>query len=111
MMAICYDNDASHLPANEGAVPIERVYCLRLSEFDPAQWERLQRLYESLPGWAGTGQHGCPCWFGTTEHPPFLMASVEPSGLQVTGSLPSADWSQWHNAFLDGLPGLPLFEV
>jgi hypothetical protein len=110
-MAIYYDNDASHLPAAGSAVPVERVYCLRFNEFVPEHWENLQRIYESLPGWAGIGEHGCPCWFGGSESPPFLVASVEPSGLQVTGSLPVDDWSNWHEAFLATLKELPTFEV
>ena len=110
-MTLYYDNDASYLPASSDAVPVERVYCLRFHEFSSTQWEQLQSLYESLPGWAGVGEHGCPCWFGTAEQPPFLVASVEPSGLQISGSLPSHDWRKWHEAFMAGLSGFPSFEV
>ena len=110
-MAIYYDNDASPLPVASNAVPVERVYCLRFHEFSSKQWEQLQSLYESLAGWAGVGEHGCPCWFGIGEHPPFLLASVEPSGLQVSGSLAPNDWSKWHEAFMACLRDLPTFEV
>ena len=110
-MGIYYDNDAYHLPASSGAAPVERVYCLRFHEFSSEQWERLQSIYESLPGWAGVGEHGCPCWFGTAELPPFLVASVEPAGLQVSGSLNPDDWRQWHEAFVARLPDFPIFEV
>lgn len=110
-MAIFYDNDASYLPTSPTAAPVERVYCLRFNEFKPEHWERLQRIYESLPGWAGVGEHGCPCWFGSSSSPPFLVASVEPSGLQVSGSLPERDWSRWHDVFLASLAALPTFEV
>ena len=110
-MSLYYDNDALHLPAGGGSVPIERVYCLRFSEFGQSEWNRLQALYESLPGWSGIGEHGCPCWFGATESPPFLLASVELSGLQVTGSLPPTEWVKWNETFVRALPGLPIFEV
>ena len=41
-----------------------------------------------------------PWWFGDDEDfPPFLRASVEPTGLQVSGILPEADWLAWDERF------------
>jgi hypothetical protein len=110
-MALYHDNDASYLKAPDGYVAVERVYALRLSEFSESDLKHLQETYEGLPGWAGTGSHGCSCWFGCEEVAPYLIASVEPSGLQVSGVLRPQDWHSWHEALVTRLPQLPVFEV
>jgi hypothetical protein len=110
-MALYYDNDTTSRPESGESVPVERVYCLRLNDFEAKQWEQLMRIYESLPGWVGVGEHGCPAWFSKSEQPPFLLASVEPSGLLVTGSLTPHAWQAWHEAFAPVLSRLPNFEV
>ena len=110
-MALYYDNDASHLTASEGYVAVERVYALRFSEFSEDDWKSLQGVYEGLPGWAGTGSHGCSCWFGREQAAPYLVASVEPSGLQVFGALRPQDWHSWHEALVTKLSQFPVFEV
>ena len=47
-------------------------------------------------------------WFGDDEDvPPFLWASVEPTGLQVHGVLPEADWCAWDERFRTEAAGLP----
>jgi hypothetical protein len=41
-----------------------------------------------------------PWWFGDDEDsPPFLRASVQPTGLRVSGILPEADWLAWDERF------------
>jgi hypothetical protein len=110
-MALHYDNDTSYLNTPVGYVAVERVYALRFSEFNESDWKRLQETYEGLSGWAGTGSHGCSCWFGREEAAPYLLASVEPSGLQVSGVLRSQDWSSWHEALSTRLSQFPVFEV
>lgn len=110
-MALYYDNDASTPTAAHGQFAVERVYAMRFSEFSEQDWKRLQETYESLPGWAGTGSHGCPCWFGSGEAAPYLLASVEPSGLLVSGVLSAQDWVRWHEALFPKLLQFPIFEV
>jgi hypothetical protein len=110
-MALHYDNDASYLNAPVGYVAVERVYALRFSEFNESDWKRLQETYEGLPGWAGTGSHGCSCWFSSEEVAPYLVASVEPSGLQVSGVLRPQEWYSWHEALSAKLSQFPVFEV
>lgn len=110
-MVLYYDNDISGRLVNGTAMPVERVYCLRLNDFEPEDWEILQRAYENLPGWAGVGEHGCSCWFGTSESAPFLVASVEPSGPIVTGILDEQVWNEWHKTFEPVLSQLPNFEA
>jgi hypothetical protein len=110
-MALHYDNDASYLNAPDGYVAVERVYALRISEFNESDLKHLQEAYEGLPGWAGTGSHGCSCWFGREEVAPYLVASVEPSGLQVSGILRPQEWHSWHEALVTKLSQFPVFEV
>ena len=104
-----YDNLGSQ--PDDGNVAIDRVYCLLFSDFSESNWAALSKAYESLPGWIGTGAHGCPCWYSASETAPYLVASVEPSGLQVFGTLPADGWEQWHVAFLKHTSFLPSFEV
>ena len=110
-MALHYDNDATYLSAPKGYIAIERVYALRFSEFSDDDMKHLQETYEGLPSWAGIGSHGCPCWFGREEVAPYLVASVEPAGLQVSGILRPQEWLGWHEALLPKLSQLPVFEV
>lgn len=109
-MALYYDNPTS-LSAPAGLVPVERVYALRFAEFSEVEWQQLLRLFETLPAWQGEGEHGCSCWFGRSEKTPYLLASVEPSGLLVTGVLGEKEWEQWHTLFFAGLGAFPTFEV
>jgi hypothetical protein len=49
-----------------------------------------------------------PWWFGDDEDvPPFLVASVEPTGLQVYGVPPEADRRAWDERFRETVGGLP----
>ena len=109
-MALYYDNSTS-LSAPEGSVAVERVYAIRFAEFGEAEWKELSRVFEALPVWRGEGEHGCSCWFGRSEVAPYLLASVEPSGLLVTGVLGKHEWQQWHSQLVAGLSELPTFEV
>lgn len=90
---------------------IDRVYTLALSDFSPSDWTKLQSIYASLPGWIGSDDDGCACWHGPTHSQPFLIASVEPSGLHITGRLYKHDWERWHEAFMASIRELPTFDV
>jgi hypothetical protein len=109
-MALYYDNPTS-LSAAAGSVAVERVYALRFAEFGEAEWQQLMRLYETLPAWEGEGEHRCSCWFGKSESAPYLLASVEPSGLVVTGVLQEREWERWHTQFVSAIGTLPTIEV
>ena len=109
-MFIYYDNITSST-ADGGIATIDRVYCLSFSAFTDGDWASLSKTYESLPGWLGHLEHGCPCWFGSPESSSFLAASVEPSGLQVFGQLPPEAWQQWHVSFVAAVSALPTFEA
>ncbi len=87
-------------------VEVERVYGLDWDRFDENHWETLARVYEGLPG--ALRHRDGPMWFGDDEDvPPFLCASVEPTGLQVHGVLPEADWWAWDERFRREAEGLP----
>ena len=87
-------------------VEVERVYGLDWDRFDGRQRRDLARIYEGLPG---TVRHrDGPWWFGDDEDvPPYLWASVEPTGLLVHGVLPEADWWAWDERFRTEAAGLP----
>ncbi|RQP21155.1 hypothetical protein [Piscinibacter terrae] len=109
-MALYYDNPTSLL-SPEGCVSVERVYALHFAQFGEAEWKQLLRTFEALPAWQAQGEHGCSCWFNRLEESPYLLASVEPSGLLVTGVLGKQEWEQWNSEFVANLPTLPTFEV
>jgi hypothetical protein len=87
-------------------IEVERVYGLDWDRFSEDDWRDLERIYEGLPG-AVRGRDG-PMWFGDDEDvPPYLWASVEPTGLQVHGVLPEADWRAWDERFRREAEWLP----
>lgn len=109
-MALFYDNNTDYIAAVGELQPVERVYAIRFSQFSDAHWKRLAEIYPTLPEWVGQGNN-VPCWFGLEDSPPFLWASVEPSGLLVHGMLPPEAWERWDSAFRGHLHEFPTFEV
>jgi hypothetical protein len=102
-----YDNlEPTPIDGVSCLVEVERVYGLDWDRFSENHWDRLARMYEELPG--TMRQLDVPWWFGDDEDvPPFLWASVEPTGLQVHGVLPEADWRAWDQQFRREAAGLP----
>ncbi len=92
---------------SDGDIELDVYYRFEWSEFVAEDWTELGRPYESLPGWAGLSDG--PRWFNPDDDvPPFLVVSVEPPGLQVTGVLPFSLWVRWDEAFRAALPPLPI---
>jgi hypothetical protein len=110
-MAFYYDNDTQHIASVGELKPVERVYAIQFSEFTEAHTKHLDQVYRSLPEFRGYGTDGTPSWFGSEALPPFLWASVEPSGLLVHGLLSSAQWVAWDTHFREHLHEFPIFEV
>ena len=103
-----YDNKLEPDNLNAHLYCVERVYGLAFDEFTEADWASLTRIYRLLPGWLRFGDDGCPYWFGVDEDvPPYLWASVEPSGLLVHGVLAPADWEGWDSQFRELAVALP----
>ena len=109
-MALFYDNNTDHIAPVGDMRPVERVYAIRFSQFTKEHWDQLSEIYPTLPEWSGYG-NDATYWFGPEESPPFLWASVEPSGLLVHGMLSPEDWERWDNAFRLHLHKFPTFEV
>jgi hypothetical protein len=94
--------EATPLDDDPSLVEVERVYRLDMNAFSDAQWSALREIYRSLPG--AYRERQISAWFGDDEeHPPFLCASVEPSGLQVYGILALESWIAWDAAFVAAL--------
>lgn len=101
-----YDNlEATPIDGMSCLVEVERVYGLDWDRFDEDHWQALTLIYEGLPG--AVRHRDVPWWFGDDEDvPPFLWASVEPTGLQVCGILPEADWWAWDERFQEAAGAL-----
>ena len=104
-----YDNHSEPDPERPGFVRVERVYCLDWHRFGEPQWRALADVYSRLPGWLQADPFGR--WFGDENNPPYVWASVEPSGLQVWAVLPEADWRAWDEQFRAEAGHLPSFDV
>lgn len=89
-----------------GLVTIDRVYRLDWDRFTSSHDAALQRVYRRLPG-ARCSVDALPGWYGRGDAPPSLEASVEPSGLQVTGELPPGAWEVWDRRFRELTSGFP----
>jgi hypothetical protein len=111
-MPLFYDNntqDTTHIGEFQR---VERVYAIRFSECTNAHSMLLDKIYRSLPEFKGYVYDGLPYWFGVEEDsPPFLWASVEPSGLLVCGMLTSNQWLAWDTQFRQHLLEFPVYEV
>jgi hypothetical protein len=105
-----YDNRLDLDDQRPGFVRVERVYCLDWHAFTASLWEELSGIYAQLPG--SVRYAVVPYWFGSDEDsPPWLFASVEPSGLLVGGLLRVADWMAWDEQFRAEAGHLPSFRV
>lgn len=104
-----YDN-LTDAVAPEGMVAVERVYCLDFNTFGEPEWHQLSAICNSLPFRQPDSDDGCPWWFGSDEsNPPFLWASVEPSGWLVHGVVRPYDWRAWDAQLQSAVAELPKF--
>lgn len=69
-------------------------------DLPPTERRKLAAIYQEMPGWLGLGEDGCPTWFGEDGTPRFLWASVEPSGLLISGELGDDEWKAWIERFM-----------
>lgn len=54
-------------------------------------WKKIGEVYESMPYW--NGNENGPSWVGEEID---LWASVEPSGIQIAGTMPEQVWEEWY---------------
>lgn len=104
-----YDNLNDATPP-AGMVAVDRVYCLDFNNFGDAEWKRFTAIINDLPERKPDSADGCPWWFGSDEStPPFLWASVEPSGWLVHGIVPTDAWAFWDTQLQSAVADLPRF--
>jgi hypothetical protein len=91
-------------------IDVDRVYKFDWDRFTQSDWDALARVFRLLPNFVESAD--ASRWFSTDESSDrFLVASVEPPGLQITGRLPRTDWLAWHDALTResvALPSCPL---
>lgn len=55
-------------------------------------------VYSEMDSWVEA--QVSPCWFGSLDSDEFISASVEPSGLLVSGNIDSSpSQTLWHESF------------
>lgn len=55
-------------------------------------WEKINSVYSSMPYWAENA--ALPHWAGDDID---LYASVEPGGIQISGTMPESLWNDWYD--------------
>ena len=61
-------------------------------------WKKLSEVYASMPYWVE--EEKSPCWRAENID---LMASVEPSGIQIFGEMPEEIWEIWYSELKEKL--------
>lgn len=56
-------------------------------------WNKIDEVYKAMPYWAGNDKEAK--WTGTEVD---LYASVEPSGIQIAGTMPEDIWNEWYRS-------------
>ena len=75
-------------------MPMEQTITLNLPyDLSELEWEKVARVYREMGEWV-EGQE-VACWFGPINTARFVAASVEPSGLLVTGNIDSQLFRGW----------------
>ncbi len=65
-----------------------------------SSWAALVEVYESMPGWQGSGEDDCPIWRPDGPDGGEISASVEPSGLLFDASVSEVTWEHWLSDFI-----------
>ena len=61
-------------------------------------WEKIDNIYRAMPYWSE--KDDCPRWVGDDID---LWASVEPSGIQIAGTMPEKIWNEWYDTLKNKL--------
>ncbi|MDE7269195.1 MAG: hypothetical protein K2N81_01845 [Acetatifactor sp.] len=69
-------------------------------------WDKIGQVYKSMPYWYG--YDNCPTWRGENID---LWASVEPSGLQIAGTMPEDIWNEWYSSLKNKLTTALGYEI
>ena len=69
-------------------------------------WRKIDKVYKSMPYWAGNSKE--VKWIGEDVD---LWASVEPGGIQISGTMPDYIWNEWYNSLKDKLTKALGYEI
>lgn len=69
-------------------------------------WEEIGKVYQIMPYWYG--YEPGPIWKGKDID---LWASVEPSGLQIAGTMPDDIWDTWYPLLKERLTKVLGYEI
>ena len=69
-------------------------------------WKKLSEVYASMPYWVE--EEKSPCWRAENID---LMASVEPSGIQIFGEMPEEIWEIWYSELKEKLTTALGYEI
>lgn len=69
-------------------------------------WDKIGEVYRTMPYWAG--DEDGPRWIGTDID---LWASVEPSGIQIAGTMPDDIWENWYAELKEKLTAVLGYEI
>lgn len=61
-------------------------------------WKKIDNVYRTMPYWSE--KNDCPRWTGNDID---LWASVEPSGIQIVGTMPENIWNEWYDTLKNRL--------
>ncbi|UZR99405.1 hypothetical protein [Chondrinema litorale] len=67
-------------------------------------WDKVPLVYEKMTGWIGfggngNGEEGIPYWFSYNNYEKSILASLEPSGLQLSANMNLDEWNKWKAEF------------
>ena len=69
-------------------------------------WDKIGKVYESMSYWSGYDPG--PHWKGDDID---IVASVEPGGLQIYGTMPDDIWNEWSSMLIERLSEAVGYEV
>ena len=73
---------------------MEQTITLNLpNDLSDSDWKKVSTVYKQMDGWIDGYDH--PYWFGTEEDDLYISASVEPSGLLLSGKVDEGIWISW----------------
>jgi len=57
------------------------------------EWDKVEKVFKELDGWMNHEQYAY--WYGEEDDDRYITASVEPSGLLLSGKIEDDLWTSW----------------
>lgn len=57
------------------------------------EWDKVEKVFKELDGWMNHAVNAC--WYGEEGDERYIEASVEPSGLLLSGKIEDDLWTSW----------------